>query len=99
MSLYAYFVIRWIKNVLGPLKMQKMCKAAVLIEPPSLEIVPDHFKTQDMCNEAVRREPYYIMFWMVSRQKRCAMRQGAENRTICGMFLITLERSKFAMRL
>ena len=30
------------------------------MEPRSLEFVPDKLKTEEMCNEAVRREPYTL---------------------------------------
>ena len=84
--MYAYFVIRWIKKVLGPLKTQEMCNAVVLIEPHSLEIVPDHFKAQGMCNEAVRREPYTLKYVPDHLKTRDVLRgsaQGATHARLC----------------
>ena len=46
------FVLWWIKGISRHLKPQEMCNAVVLIEPYPLAYVPDHFKTEGMCNEA-----------------------------------------------
>ena len=35
-----------------------MCNEAVRIVPGLLVFVPDHFKNQEMCNEAVRNWPW-----------------------------------------
>ena len=37
-----------------------MCNEAVHIEPCSLTYVPDHFKTEEMCSDAVEKEPYRL---------------------------------------
>ena len=37
---------------------------------PTLKFVPDHFKTQEMCNEAVYMKPYslpYVPDWFVTQ--------------------------------
>ena len=39
-----------------------MCDIAVCMELYSLEFVPDRFKTQKICNEAVRRKPETLGF-------------------------------------
>ena len=39
-----------------------MCDVAVCVELDSLEFVPDCFKTQKICNEAVRRKPETLGF-------------------------------------
>ena len=36
-----------------------MCNEAVSIEPRSLAYVPDRFKTQKMCDEAVDVNPFF----------------------------------------
>ena len=38
-----------------------MCNEAVHIEPLLLAYVPDRFKTQEMCNEAVRNKPCMLL--------------------------------------
>ena len=37
-----------------------MCIKAVEQKPEALESLPDHFKTEDTCKDAVRREPYAL---------------------------------------
>ena len=47
-----------------------MCITGVEVDPWQLSDVPDHFKTQEMCNEAVRIEPNALRFfpvWFVMR--------------------------------
>ena len=42
------------------------------ISPTSLEYVPDHFKTQEMCNEAAEEEPSslrYVPDYFVTQQQ------------------------------
>ena len=37
-----------------------------------LEYVPDHFKTREMCNDAVIEDPYPLQFipdWFVTQQQ------------------------------
>ena len=45
-----------------------MCNKAVDKDPWSLAEVPEHFKTQEMCNKEVRIE---TMFLIVLRRKIC----------------------------
>ena len=40
---------------LHDLKTQGMCKQAVRIDPWILYDVPDHLKTQEMCNEVIKK--------------------------------------------
>ena len=50
-----------------------MCDEVVSMEPWSLEFVPDHLKTQGMCNEVVRRKQYSLRLvsdWFVVLQER-----------------------------
>ena len=37
--------------------VQEACNEEVRDDPHSLAFIPDFFKTQGMCNEAVRRKP------------------------------------------
>ena len=41
-------------------------------EPETLEFIPDHFKTQEMCERAVEDDPYslqYVPDWFVTQQQ------------------------------
>ena len=47
-----------------------MCERALGKNSGSLESVPDHLKTQQMCNSAVSEDPYYLQFvpdWFVTQ--------------------------------
>ena len=49
-----------------------MCIKALEIDPWLLHAVPDHFKTQEMCNEAVRDDSFSLQFvsdWFVTQQQ------------------------------
>ena len=37
-----------------------MCHEAVRREPYALELIPDHFKTQEMCDTALKEDPYML---------------------------------------
>ena len=39
-----------------------MCFKAVKEDPKDLDIVPDYFKTQEMCDKTVREDPYYLQY-------------------------------------
>ena len=44
------------------LKMQEMCIEPVCMEPHSLACVLDHFRTQEIYNEAVVGNPYMLRY-------------------------------------
>ena len=49
-----------------------MCIKAVKVDPWQLYDVPDHFKTQDMCDQAVWGHPFslkYVPDWFVTQQQ------------------------------
>ena len=49
-----------------------MCNKEVDIKPCSSALVSDHLKTEEMCNRAVRREPYtlrYVRDWLITQQQ------------------------------
>ena len=51
----------WIRDIPGHLKTQEVRRYSVhgaII----LEYVSDHLKTEEMCKEAVRREPYILLY-------------------------------------
>ena len=39
-----------------------MCFKAVKEDPKDLDIVPDHFKTQEMCDKTVSEDHYYLQY-------------------------------------
>ena len=46
-----------------------MCERAVWLGPSVLQLVPDHFKTQEICDDAVRDESFslqYVPDWFVT---------------------------------
>ena len=47
----------WFMEIIEHLKTQEMCEFVVGIDAMSLRYVPDQFKTQGMCNEAVGERP------------------------------------------
>ena len=49
---FRYILLRMLKYIPWT---QEMCNDVVHIEPRSLAFVTDHFKTEEMCNQAVRR--------------------------------------------
>ena len=52
-----YILLRMLKYV--PL-VQEACNEEVRDDPRFLTFIPDCFKTQEMCSEAVRRKPYML---------------------------------------
>ena len=49
-----------------------MCERAVWLGPSVLQLVPDHFKTQEICDDAVRDESFslqYVPDWFVTQQQ------------------------------
>ena len=49
-----------------------MCIKAVEADPLNLGNVPDHFKTQEMCDATVREDPSSLMYvhdWFVRQQQ------------------------------
>ena len=49
-----------------------MCERAVWLGPSVLQLVPDHFKTQEICDDAVRDESFslqYVSYWFVTQQQ------------------------------
>ena len=40
-----------------------MCERAAEDEPDTLEFIPDHLKTQDMCGEAVNIGPWLFGYF------------------------------------
>ena len=41
-------------------------------EPETLEFVPDHFKTQEICDEAVKEDSWeleFVLDWFVTHQQ------------------------------
>ena len=51
---------------------QKMCNAAIDVDPWSLYDVLDYFKTQKMCDDVVQRDPYFLQFvpdWFVAQEQ------------------------------
>ena len=49
-----------------------MGKKAVQKDPRMLEYVPDNFKMQEMCNEALRRGPWHlrhVLDWFMTQQQ------------------------------
>ena len=50
---------------------QEMCDAAVREGPCELESVPDHFKTQEMCNEVVPIYSYLLEHVPDKMQEMC----------------------------
>ena len=49
-----------------------MCKKDVEIDPWQLYHVPDHFKAQDMCDDAVKGDPssfQYVPGWFITQQQ------------------------------
>ena len=47
-----------------------MCKKAVEVDPPFLQLVPDHFKTQKMYDQAIKEVSSSLQFapdWFVTR--------------------------------
>ena len=50
-----------------------MCITAVKVDPWCLYDVPDHFKTQEMCDKAVRDHLFSLQFvrdWFVTQQQK-----------------------------
>ena len=48
-----------------------MCIKAVEVDPSFLELIPDHFKAQGICDKAVKEESFYLPFvpdWFVTRE-------------------------------
>ena len=51
---------------------QNMCSSVMRIEQCSLPYVPDHFRTQKMCDKAVKDDPSFLQFvsdWLVTQQQ------------------------------
>ena len=49
-----------------------MCIKAVEVDPSFLQLVSDHLKMQDMCNEAVRDDSSSLQFvpdWFITQQQ------------------------------
>ena len=49
-----------------------MCQKVVEIDPWHLKYVPYHFKTQEMCDDVVGRDPYYLAGmadWFVTQKQ------------------------------
>ena len=49
-----------------------MCIKAVEVDPWQLYHVPDHFKTQEICDVAVREDPSsltYVPYWFITQQQ------------------------------
>ena len=72
---YCENIPRWIREIPGHLKAEKMCDEGVGIEPRSLAFFPDRLKTEKMCNEAVGMDAYtlgdvpdYIMTQKISNE-------------------------------
>ena len=55
---------------------QEVYDETVCKEPHSFVFVPDHFKTQDMCNEAIEKVPWLVYFVPnhIFGHKKCAIR-------------------------
>ena len=51
---------------------QGMCNEVVHIKQRSSTFLPDHFKAQEMCNEAVEADPYTLnVFLFILGWQRC----------------------------
>ena len=49
-----------------------MCSSTVCRKPRTMMFVPDHFKTQEMCERAVKDDPSFLQFvpdWFVTLQQ------------------------------
>ena len=60
-----------------------MCGEAVDIEPRLLEFVPDHFKTQEMCDKALRDYLFSLQLvpdWFVTKERVCMLDDNSEYR-------------------
>ena len=69
---------RWIRQIFDHFQPQGKCIEAVDVEPKSLGHVSDQYKTQEMCDKAVKDDPetqqYFLLFLTVLKQKKCVSR-------------------------
>ena len=69
---YRRFISELIKEVSVPIKTQTLYNAEVLLDPCSLEFVPDHFKCQGMCDWVVDKELHSLTLvpdWFVTKEQ------------------------------
>ena len=69
---YRRYISELIKEASVLIKTQRSCNTAVLLDPCSLEFVPDHFKGQEMCDWVVDKEPHSLAFvldWFVTKKQ------------------------------
>ena len=69
------FFFQPIKEIKEALEPQAAYDIAVLMEPGFLWIVPDDYKTEQMCSSAVRRKPYTLVYVLITlKRRRCVIR-------------------------
>ena len=80
-------------------KTQEICKETVREESYALKFVPDHRKTLDKCDTAVRINPAaFFLFLTVLKLKRCVLKVLRYTHGSWEMTLIILKYKKCATR-